>query len=70
MSEERNDRVDADATGKSRKTATPKRKQKRERGADGEKRKLFAKYVPPTIRRSSRSRTTTTPSSLRYRGRE
>lgn len=49
MSEERNDCVDADAAGKSRKTATPKRKQKSEHGASGEKRKLFAKYVPPTI---------------------
>ena len=49
MSEERNDRVDAGATGKSRKTATLKRKQKREREADGEKRKLFTKYIPPTI---------------------
>ena len=49
MSEDRNGRVDADAAGKSRKTATPKRKQKSEHGASGEKRKLFAKYVPPTI---------------------
>ena len=49
MSEERNDRVDAGATGKSRKTATPKRKQKKECGAASERRRLFAKYVPPTI---------------------
>lgn len=49
MSEERNDCVDADAAGKSRKTATPKRKTEKKHGAGVEKRKLFAKYVPPTV---------------------